>query len=55
MMGDGGWLMLSKPACPVGRAKSASGGAEVRWLMVFVIDVGNLEFNIGLNFWLLVG
>jgi hypothetical protein len=25
--------MLSEPACPVGRAKSASGGEDVGWLM----------------------
>jgi hypothetical protein len=24
--------MLSEPACPVGRAKSASGGEEGKWL-----------------------
>jgi hypothetical protein len=29
MTGDGGWLMLSKPACPVGRVKSDSGGEVV--------------------------
>jgi len=41
-MVDGGREMLSKPACPVGRAKSASGG-EDGWLMVKSVTINRIS------------